>query len=88
MQPARGGGIANGFSDIHRERNDVMLHAGFEFVDTRDVHFGALANDRSGVFRHQASFSERFRGGQLDIKPLLEAICIAPDLAHILAGIT
>ena len=88
VQPARGGGIADGFAHIHRKRNDVVLYARFQFVNARDIHFGALANDRSGIFRHEASFRKRFGGGQLDVEPLLEAIRIAPDLAHIFAGIT
>src|SRR5580692_8607689 len=88
VQPARGGGIPDGFNHIHRERNDVMLHARFEFVNARNVYFGAGSNGQSGVFRHKSSVGKRFRGGQLDIQPLLEAIRLAPDLAHLLAGVT
>src|SRR5580693_6581547 len=65
-----------------------MLHARFQLVNPRNVYFGTLANNRGGIFRHESSFGKRFRGGQLDIQPLLEAIRIAPNLAHFLACVT
>src|SRR6202790_3258012 len=43
MEPARGSWIADGFADVHGEGDDIMLHAGFEFVNARDIHFGARA---------------------------------------------
>src|SRR5580704_9099043 len=88
VEPTRGSGIADGLADIHSEGNDVVFDAGFEFVNARNIHSGARANDRSGVFGHEAGFGQRLRGGQLDLEPFLEAIRIAPDLAHLFAGVT
>lgn len=88
MEPARGSWIADGFADVHGERNDVVLHARFEFVNARDIHFAASTNRRRRIFGHEASFGKRLRGSQLDIEPLLEAIRIAPNLAHLFTRVT
>ena len=87
VEPAGGGGIADGFADSHGESDDVMLHARFEFVDTRDVNFGVGANFGGGFFGDFASFRERFRGGQLNFEPLGEFVGVAPDGAHLFAGV-
>ena len=89
VQPARRGGIADRFADVHGERDHVVLHARFDFVDARDVDFGLSSRKVcSGVLRHEAGFGERFRRGQLDLEPLGVFVGVAPDAAHFLAGIT
>ena len=54
VQPAGGVGITNGFADGHGEGDDVVLDAGFEFVDVLGVCLGAGAKERGGVFRDDA----------------------------------
>ena len=51
MQPARRGGIADGFADSHGERDDIVLHAAFNLMDLHHIDFGARANRGRGVFR-------------------------------------
>ncbi len=88
MEPARSGGIADGFANRHGEGNYVMLHAGFELEDAGGVDFGASANRGSSFFGNLPGFRERFGRGQLDLEPLSEFIRIAPDAAHLFAGVT
>ena len=64
-----------------------MLHFGFDLVDARDVDFGARAQRRGRVLGHLAGFGQRFRGGEFDVEPFLEAIGVAPDAAHFFARI-
>ena len=87
VQPARRSGIADRFTNVHGERDDVVLHAGFEFVNARDIDFGALADRRGGLFRHESSLGKRLGGRQLDIEPFLEAVRVAPDVTHLFAGV-
>ncbi len=88
MQPARGGGIADGFGDVHRERDHVMLHARFNFMNARGVNFRAFANNFRRVLRNLSGFGQRFRGGNFNVQPLLKAIRIAPDAAHFFSSVT
>ncbi len=74
MQPARGGGIADRFADGHGEGDDVVLHAGFELMDLRDIDFGASANRGSGILRDLARFGQGLRGCKLDFQPLGELV--------------
>src|SRR5438552_6672826 len=87
MQPARRGGIADGFADSHGERDDIVLHAAFNLMDLRHIDFGARADRGRGVFRDQSSFRESFRRGKLDFQPLGELVRVAPNLAHLLARV-
>ena len=87
VEPAGGGGVAHGFADSHGESNDVVFNARFNFVDTVDVDFGARAQERDGFGGNLAGGGERFGGGEFDIEPLLEAIGVAPDMSHFLAGV-
>ncbi len=62
MQPARGGGIGDGFADGHGETDDVVLHSGFELMDLRHVDFSASANGGRGILGNLASFGKRLSG--------------------------
>jgi hypothetical protein len=91
MQPARGGGIADGFTDGHRECDDVMPHAGFEFGDARDdcgIHASTLTNRIGRGTRHNAALGERFGGGEFDFEPVPELAFFAPDAAHLFARVS
>jgi len=87
VQPARGVGIGDGFADGHGKGDDVMLDAGFDFVDAGDVDAGAFADARGGVARDLAGFGEGVGGGELDVEPFLETVGVAPDAAHLFAGV-
>ena len=87
VQPASGGRIADGFANGHGERDDVMLHARFKFVNARHVHFGARANCHSRFFRDLACLRESFCSGNFHFQPLGEAVRVAPDMAHLRARI-
>ena len=87
MQPACGFGIGDGFADGHRESDDVVADASFDFVDASDVNFCALAEARGGVTGDDACIGERVCGGELNVEPFLEAIRVAPDAAHGFAGV-
>ena len=87
VQPARRGRIADRFADVHGERDHVVLHARFDFVDARDIDFRVRANRRGRFFRHFAGFRQRFRGGQLHFQPLGVFVGVAPDAAHFFAGV-
>jgi hypothetical protein len=91
MQPARRRGIADGFADGHRECDDVMAHARFEFGDAPDdggVHARTLANRFGGGTRHNTAFCKRFGGGDLDFEPVPELAFFAPDAAHLFTRIS
>lgn len=88
MEPARGGGIGDGFSDGHGEGDDIVLYARFELVDPGDVDLGAGADGGCGVSGHLARFGEGFRGGQFDVEPTGELVRVAPDAAYFFAGVT
>jgi hypothetical protein len=91
MQPARGGRIADGFSDGHGEGDHVMTHAGFEFSDARDnsgIHTRTRANRFGGGARHDAALGKRFGGGELDFEPMPELAFLAPDAAHLFARVS
>ena len=88
VQPARRFGIADRFLHGDGEGDHVMADFGFDFVDARDVNAGAFAQFRGGFARHDACFGERFRGGQLDVQPLLELVFFAPDAAHFRARVS
>src|SRR5205807_2560558 len=66
---------------------DVVLHASFELMDLRYVHFGASANGGSGLLRDLARFGKRFGGSQLDFEPLGKLVGIAPNVAHFLSRV-
>jgi hypothetical protein len=88
VQPTRHGRITDRFADGHGERDHVVLHTRFDFVDTRGVGFGLSAQGLSGVLRDEPGFGERFSRGQLDLQPLGVFVGVGPDAAHIRAGIT
>src|ERR1700687_1585597 len=88
MQPARHGGIANGFPDGHGESDDVVFYARFEFIDPRDVGLGTRTDGRRGLFGHLAGLGEGVRSGQLDVEPPRKFVRVAPDTPHLFAGIT
>ena len=88
MQPARGFGIADRFLHGNGEGDYVVADFGFDFVDARDVHAGALAQFRGGSRGHDACFRERFGRGQFDLQPLLKPVFFAPDAAHFRARVT
>src|SRR5439155_12806689 len=87
MQPARSSRIADGFANVHGERDDVVFYAGFQIVDARGVDFGASANRGGGFLGNFARFGQGFRGGQLDFEPFRVFIGVAPDAAHFFARI-
>ncbi len=91
VQPARGAGIADGFSDGHRERDDVVLDLGFQFRDATH-HAGVdsrILVDRCGRgCRHDAALGKRLRRGQLHLEPAPELALVAPHAAHLFARIS
>ena len=87
VEPAGGIGVADGFADGHGEGDNVVLHAGFDFVDAVGVHLGARVENCGGILGHEASFGKGVGGGQFNVKPLLVAIGVAPDEAHLFAGV-
>jgi hypothetical protein len=88
VQPARRIGIANRFAHRHGESDHVMLHARFEFVDARHIHFRAAAQKGGSFFGNLPGLGKGVRGGKLNIEPLLVTVSVAPDAAHFFAGIT
>ena len=52
-----------------------------------DVEVGAFADGVGGIFRDHAGLGEGFGGGDFDGQPGAEAIFVAPDAAHLRAGI-
>src|SRR5437016_3797139 len=87
MKPTSRGGIADRFADGHGKGDDVVLHARFEFVDSRDIHFGAGANRGGRFFRDLACFGKSLRGGKLHFQPLGELVAVVPNVVHLLARI-
>src|SRR6267143_1980282 len=88
VQPASGSRIADGFTHGHCESDNVVLHAGFQFLDADDIDFGANPNRGGGILRDLARFGKCFGGCQLDFQPLCELVRVTPNLPHLLAGIT
>src|SRR5258708_2063056 len=88
MQPAGGGWISDRFADSHGESDHVVLHARFEFVDSRNIYFGASANRGGGILRDLAGFGECLGGCQLDFQPLCKLVRVTPNVAHLLTRVT
>ena len=86
MQPARRLGVpgaSHGFGHRGGEGDDIVLHQLFDFVDAWDVETGVLAQQPRGLNGDDAQFGQRFGGGELHFEPLLEAVLVAPDPAHV-----
>jgi hypothetical protein len=91
MQPARGGGIADGFTDGYGECDDVMTHTRFEISDPHDdggVDTRARSNRIGGGARYNATLGKRLGRGELDFKPASELAFFAPDAAHLFARVS
>ena len=69
------------------EGDHVVPDFGFDFVDALQVEVGALADGLGRVFWDHAGVGQGFGGGDFDGKPGAEAVFVAPDAAHIRAGI-
>src|SRR5439155_14583863 len=69
------------------ERDDVVLHAGFNLMDLRNIDFSARVDRGRGVFQDQCSLRESFRRCKLDFQPLGELVGVAPNVAHLLARV-
>ena len=87
MQPAGGRRIADGLADSHREGDDVVLHFGFQFVDSRDVNLGARAQGGCGRLGDLPRFRERVGCGKFHVEPFLVAIGVAPNAAHLFPSV-
>lgn len=87
VKPAGSFGIGDGFADGHGEGDDVVLDASFEVVDAGDVDLGARADEIDGFGGNLAGFGKSLGGGEFDVEPALEAVGVAPDMAHVVAGI-
>jgi hypothetical protein len=85
MQPARGGGITDRVAHGHGESNDIVLYAGFDLMDLRDIDFGAGSDCGCRILRDLARFGESLGGCQFDFQPLCKLIRIAPNVTHLLA---
>ena len=57
-------------------------------LDARDIDARAFAHLCRRFARHDAGFRQRFGGSQFHFEPLLETVLVAPDAAHLSAGIT
>ena len=85
VQPA--GGRADLLGDRRRKRNHVVLGGLLDLLDAGDVERRLLpqfARIRRG---HDAGFHQRVGRGQLDLEPGFVAPLIAPDRAHLGAGV-
>ena len=69
------------------EGDDVVADFGFDLGDAVQVEVGPLANGAGGVLGHHAGFGQSLRGRDFDRQPGAKAILIAPDAAHVGAGI-
>ena len=48
------------------ERDHIVLHFGFDFVDAVNLEVRSLLDGMRRIFRHDSSFGQRFRRGYLD----------------------
>ena len=78
---------ADDFGDRGGEGDDVVADLGFDFVDALDAGSRRARGWPGGVFGDQAGFGEGFGGGDFDGEPGAEAVFVAPDAAHLGAGI-
>ena len=60
-----------------------MLHLLFDFVDAFDLEAGVLAQQARGLGGDYAQLGQRFGRRKFHFEPLLEAILVAPDPAHV-----
>ena len=77
----------HGFGDRGGERDHIVL----DFLSIswmRATSNPACARSRRAASGgHHAQFGQSFRGGQFDFEPLLEPVLVAPDPAHLGAGV-
>ena len=75
-----GGG--HGFGYRGGERDHIVPHFVFNFVDAGDLEPGMSAQQARGFGGNDAEFGQRLRGRQLNFQPLLKAVFVTPDPAH------
>jgi len=88
VQPTRGGRITDGLAYSHGEGDDVVLYAGFNLMDLRDVDLCARTNGGRSVFGDETGLGESLRGGNFDFKPFGELAGVAPNVPHFLTRVT
>src|SRR5208283_522402 len=69
------------------ESNYIVADFGFDLVDTFDAEIGALADGTGRLFRHHAGLGQSFAGRDFYGEPGSKAVFVAPDAAHLWAGI-
>ena len=85
MKPA--GVRPDDFSHGGGEGDDIVADFRFDLGNPVQVEVSPLANGPGSVLRHHAGFGQSFRGRDFDRQPGAKAILIAPDAAHVRAGI-
>ena len=76
-------GRADVFGDVGQERDDVVVGGLLDFVDARDLEFGAAFDGGEVFARDPAGFARQ----DLDLEPDAELVLVRPDLAHRLAAV-
>ena len=69
------------------EGDDIVADFSFDFGNPVQIEVSPLADGAGGIFRHHAGFGQSLRGRDFDRQPGAKAILIAPDAAHVGAGI-
>ena len=69
------------------EGDDIVADFRFDLGNPVQVEISPLTNGPGSVLRHHAGFSQSLRGRDFDRQPGAKAILIAPDAAHVRAGI-
>ena len=78
---------ADDFGHGGGEGDDIVANFRFDFGNPVQIEVSPLANGAGGILRHHAGFGQCFRGRDFDRQPGTEAILVAPDAAHVGAGV-
>ena len=86
VEPARM--RADDFRHRRSEGNDVMAHLGLDLINSLHIEVRPLTDRFGRVLGHQARFRQRLGSGDFNRQPGAKPVLIAPDAAHVRAGIT
>jgi hypothetical protein len=77
------GVVADGFRHATQKRNNLVFNFALDLANAGDVEASLFFNSRDGRFGHLSQLSQALSGKNFHIEPLLKAVLLGPDTAHL-----